>query len=253
AMARRNARNRQPSPSPPPLPRQHAPPDPDRDFPRLIIQFQGMHPPTFTGTESPTAVLEWIKELDKIFSVLSLTQPQRVSRAGFQMKMDASDWWIDYWALRPEAERNVLTWEHMKDIVRDKFLPQSFRDRMEQEFWHLQQGNASVDEYTRNFTRMSIFAGEMVNTDAKKARKYLKGLNQHIRELVGSHGAMPYADTVLRAQEVESCLIPIAPVHSYYHASQTTQTAPSLISQSPVIPQTSYQYPAPFSSAPPSS
>ncbi|CAA0834107.1 Unknown protein, partial [Striga hermonthica] len=205
-----------------------------------------MHPPTFTGTESHTAVLEWMKKIDKIFVVLHLTQPQRVSLAGFQMKMDASDWWIDYWALRPEVEREPLTWEHMKYIVREKFLPQSFRDRMEQEFWHLQQGNASVDEYTRNFTRMSIFTGEMVNTDAKKARKYLKGLNQRIRELIGSHGAMSYADTVLRAQEVESCLIPIAPVPSYYHASQTTQTAPPLISQPPVIPQISYQHPAPF-------
>ncbi|CAA0824342.1 Unknown protein, partial [Striga hermonthica] len=95
-------------------------------------------------------------------------------------------------------------------MVRGKFLPQSFWDRMEHEFYHLQQGSSTVDEYIRTFTRMCLFADDAVNTDPKKARKFFKGLNQRIRELVGSHGLMSFADTVSRAQEVESCLIPIA-------------------------------------------
>ncbi|CAA0840366.1 Unknown protein, partial [Striga hermonthica] len=131
---------------------------------------------------------------------------------------DASDWWIDHWARRLEAELHALTWEQMKVMVRNKFLPQSFWDRMEHEFYHLQQGSSTVDEYIRTFTRMCLFAGDAVNTDAKKARKFLKGLNQRIRELVGSHGPMSFADTVSRAQEVESCFIPIAPVPLYYHS-----------------------------------
>ncbi|CAA0819817.1 Unknown protein, partial [Striga hermonthica] len=63
------------------------------------------------------------------------------------------------------------------------------------------QGSSTVDEYIRTFTRMCLFAGDAVNTDTKKARKFFKGLNQRIRELVGSHGPMSYADTVSRAQE----------------------------------------------------
>ncbi|CAA0840488.1 Unknown protein, partial [Striga hermonthica] len=183
-----------------------------------------MNAPTFAGTENPTTVLEWIKELDKIFTVLPLPDRQRVSLAAYQMKEDASDWWIDHWARRPEAELHALTWEQMKVMVRSKFLPQSFWDRMEHEFYHLQQGSSTVDEYIRTFTWMCLFAGDSVNTDAKKARKFLKGLNQRIRELVGSHGLMSFADTVSRDQEVESCLIPIAPVPSYYHAYQPSQT-----------------------------
>ncbi|CAA0831732.1 Unknown protein, partial [Striga hermonthica] len=178
------------------------------DLTQLIVQFQRMNAPTFTGTENPTAVLEWMKELDKIFVVLPLPDRQRVSLAAYQMKEDASDWWIELWARKPEAELHALTWEQMKTMVRNKFLPQSFWDRMEHEFYSLQQGSSSVDEYIRTFTRMCLFAGDAVNTDAKKARKFLKGLNQRIRELVGSHGPISYADTVSRAQEVESCLIP---------------------------------------------
>ncbi|CAA0831337.1 Unknown protein, partial [Striga hermonthica] len=185
--------------------------------------FQRMNAPTFTGTENPTAVLEWMKELDKIFAVLPLPDRQRVSLAAYQMKEDASDWWIELWARKPEAELHALTWEQMKTMVRNKFLPQSFWDRMEHEFYHLQQGSSSVDEYIRTFTRMCLFAGDAVNTDAKKARKFLKGLNQRIRELVESHGPMSYADTVSRAQEVESCLIPVVPIPSYPPASQPPQ------------------------------
>ncbi|CAA0813823.1 Unknown protein, partial [Striga hermonthica] len=207
------------------LPHRHHQAPPAMDLTQLIVQFQRMNAPTFAGTENPTIVLEWIKELDKIFAVLPLPDRQRVFLAAYQMKEDASDWWIDHWARRPEAELLALTWEQMKMMVRGKFLPQSFWDRMEYEFYHLQQGSSTVDEYIRTFTRMYLFAGDSVNTDAKKARKFLKGLNQRIRELVESHGLMSFTNTVSRAQEVESYLIPIAPVPSYYHASQPSQTA----------------------------
>ncbi|CAA0830264.1 Unknown protein, partial [Striga hermonthica] len=206
-----------PQPSPP---RQHQAPL-AMDLTQLIVQFQRMKAPTFAGTENPTAVLEWIKELDKIFIVLPLPDRQRVSLVAYQMKEDASDWWIDHWAWRPEAELHALTWEQMKVMVCSKFLPQRFWDRMDHEFYHL---HSTVDEYIRTFTRMCLFAGDSVNTDAKKAHKFLKGLNQRIRELVGSHELMSFTDTVSRAQEVESCLIPIAPVPSYYHASLPSQT-----------------------------
>ncbi|CAA0813902.1 Unknown protein, partial [Striga hermonthica] len=130
------------------------------DLTQLIVQFQRMNAPTFAGTENLTAVLEWMKELDKIFAVLPLPDRQRVSLAAYQMKEDASDWWIDNWARRPEAELHALTWEKMKVMVRSKFLPQSFWDRMEHEFYHLQQGSSTVDEYIRTFTRMCLFAGD---------------------------------------------------------------------------------------------
>ncbi|CAA0816886.1 Unknown protein, partial [Striga hermonthica] len=117
-----------------------------------------MNAPNFAGTENPTAVLEWIKELDKIFTVLPLPDRQRVSLAAYQMKEDASDWWIDHWARRPEAELHALTWEQIKMMVRRKFLPKSFWDRMEHEFYHLQQGSSTVDEYVRTFTCMCLFA-----------------------------------------------------------------------------------------------
>ncbi|CAA0810075.1 Unknown protein, partial [Striga hermonthica] len=137
-MNTRNNRNCQPSPSPSP-PHCHHQAPPAMDLTQLIVQFQRMNAPTFAGTENPTTVLEWIKELDKIFAVM----------------------------------------------VRGKFLHQSFWDRMDHEFYHLQQGSSTVDEYIRTFTRTCLFAGDSVNTDAKKARKFLKGLNQRIRELGG--------------------------------------------------------------------
>ncbi|CAA0810073.1 Unknown protein, partial [Striga hermonthica] len=119
-----------------------------------------MNAPTFAGTENPTAVLEWIKELDKIFVVLPLPDRQRVSLVAYQMKEDAFDWWIDHWARRPEAKLHALTWEQMKMMARGKFLPQSFWDRIEHEFYHLHQGSSTVDEYIRTFTRMCLFAGD---------------------------------------------------------------------------------------------
>ncbi|CAA0824963.1 Unknown protein, partial [Striga hermonthica] len=163
SMNTRN-RNRQPSPSPSP-PRRQCQAPPAMDLTQLIVKFQRMNAPTFSGTKNPTAVLEWMKELDKIFAVLPLPDRQCVSLAAYQMKEDASDWWIEIWARRPEAELHALTWEQMKVMVRSKFLPQSFWDRMEHEFYHLQQGSSRVDEYIRTFTRMCLFAGNFGRRD----------------------------------------------------------------------------------------
>ncbi|CAA0840169.1 Unknown protein, partial [Striga hermonthica] len=173
------------------------------------------------------AALDTIEELREQTSTRVETYKQRM-RASHDRKVKVR-----------RFEVGDFVWKRIDVLKHGKFLPQSFWGRIEHEFYHLQQGNTTVDEYIRTFTWMCLFTGDSVNTDVKKARKFLKWLNQRFCELVGIHGVMSYADTMQRAQEVESYLIPIAPVPSYYHTSQPAQT--------PI------QYAQPISSVPPGS
>ncbi|CAA0830057.1 Unknown protein, partial [Striga hermonthica] len=140
---------------------QQTPPTQGEDHGRTIERFQNMRPPTFSGVEGPTALTEWLRKLERIFTVLRCSDAQRIECTKYQMEGDAADWWTDYWVLRPEAERTALTWVRMKEIVTDKYFPKSYRDQKEREFYDLKQDASTVDEYSRAFTRLSAFARHM--------------------------------------------------------------------------------------------
>ncbi|CAA0839435.1 Unknown protein, partial [Striga hermonthica] len=103
-----------------------------------------------------------------------------------------------------QAEFNALTWDRMKEVIMEKYYPQSYRMRMERAFWDLKQGAGSFEEYEPEFTRMSAFAPHMVDTDLKKAHKFRDGLNRTLRMHVASQGNLSFDETVIRAVQLES-------------------------------------------------
>ncbi|KAL6537743.1 hypothetical protein OROHE_012370 [Orobanche hederae] len=86
----------------------------------------------------------------------------------------------------------------------EQYYPQHYREKMEREFWNLEQGGMTVEEYERKFNQISFFVEHMVDTDRKRALKLRGGLRPSIRHIVAGHGVLPYTETVFRAQEVEA-------------------------------------------------
>ncbi|CAA0834234.1 Unknown protein, partial [Striga hermonthica] len=100
-----------------------------------------------------------------------------------------------------------------------------YRMRMERAFWDLTQGTGTVEEYEREFTRMSAFAPHMVDTDLKKAHKFRDGLNRTLRMHVASQGNLSFDETVIRATQLESYQTLDASVPSA-HLVQPISSAP---------------------------
>lgn len=48
----------------------------------LVEQFRKLFPPTFKGEEDPTAAMEWLEEVIKIFKLLGCT-PEQQTRPSF--------------------------------------------------------------------------------------------------------------------------------------------------------------------------
>ncbi|CAA0810420.1 Unknown protein, partial [Striga hermonthica] len=80
-MARRNARNRQPTPSPPPSPSPSPPhqqaPNPAGAHLKIVLQFRSLTPPEFHGTEGPETVAEWIRQIEQNFDLLQCSDEQK--------------------------------------------------------------------------------------------------------------------------------------------------------------------------------
>ncbi|CAA0843131.1 Unknown protein, partial [Striga hermonthica] len=173
------------------------------DSGQVVTQFRGYNPEKFSGQGDPCLVEEWIQGLETIFEITECTERQRIICAQLQMTGDAWLWWNSYWGMRP-GEKENLTWMQFKEMMEEKYYPAHYRTEMERQFLALSQGNRTVDEYEREFTRLGSFVKYLVDTEAKKARRFQDGLQREIRHHVAGHCIQTYADIVAKAQEVDA-------------------------------------------------
>ncbi|CAA0836828.1 Unknown protein, partial [Striga hermonthica] len=118
---------------------------------------------------------------------------------------DAGLWWHSYWEMRP-GEKLALTWAGLKALLREKYYPAHYRERMERQFLALEQGARTVDEYERDFTRLGFFVPYLIDTEETRARRFRGGLRGEIRHHLAGLGALTYAETVSRAQQIDESL-----------------------------------------------
>ena len=69
----------------------------------------------------------------------------------------------------------------------------------EAEFIRIAQGTQSVYEYERKFAELSRFAPHMVDTEARKAMNFERGLREEIQGPVSMFKLETYAEVVDRA------------------------------------------------------
>ena len=58
-----------------------------------FIEFKKANPPSFKGTSDPDKADEWVKAMEKIFSVLICTNHQQVAFATYMLEADIEFWW----------------------------------------------------------------------------------------------------------------------------------------------------------------
>jgi hypothetical protein len=74
------------------------------------------------------------------------------------------------------------------------------------EFLDLRQGNHSVYEYTQEFNNLTQYGGHHVDTDAKKAELYRKGLNIQLQDRLIHNMNLSYNDLASTAIDQEGTL-----------------------------------------------
>jgi len=70
------------------------------------------------------------------------------------------------------------------DEFRRYHIPNGIMKLKADEFHNLKQGNKILSEYIFQFTKLSCYAPELVNTDAKKQTKFIEGLTYELRTLM---------------------------------------------------------------------
>ncbi|XP_057965506.1 uncharacterized protein LOC131156074 [Malania oleifera] len=126
-----------------------------------IKEFMRMNPLAFIGGLDPVAAKNWVQEIEEIIVVLDSTDEQKVCYTAFKMIGEVKHWWIFV-----------------------KYFPSSVIEEKIEEFTNLTQGDMTVAEYVAKFVELSWFAPFLVPNEARKARKFDKGLRHGIYELL---------------------------------------------------------------------
>ncbi|XP_057780033.1 uncharacterized protein LOC130998636 [Salvia miltiorrhiza] len=142
-----------------------------RNF-EIIEQFRRMGPPRFKGTEGPEDTEEWIRELERIFELMGCSEEQK----------------------------------DFKELIMDRYFPQSYITQKETEFLNLKQGNMTLVDYERKFNKLSRYAPYLVDTDVKKARRFEQGLRPEICGIISALRLPTYREVIDRAQAVSNGL-----------------------------------------------
>jgi hypothetical protein len=103
---------------------------------------------------------------------------EKVLSAAHQLFGTATDWWETYCNAHHDVE--FITWNEFKAIFRSHYVPHDTIKLKKQEFSDLRQNGMMVNEYLNQFTKLSRYSPDKVNTNERKHDVFLKRLTDDI-------------------------------------------------------------------------
>jgi hypothetical protein len=71
----------------------------------------------------------------------------------------------------------VFTWNEFKKKFREANVPESIMELKRREFDNLEQKDKTIMRYVKEFTLLSCYASDAVNTDEKRKKRFMRGLH----------------------------------------------------------------------------
>ncbi|RVW21450.1 hypothetical protein CK203_110472 [Vitis vinifera] len=110
--------------------------------------FKKLGPPYFSGATDPIEAEAWILKMEKFFGVIDCSEEQKASYAAFMLDKEADHWWR--MTRRLLEDQGPITWRQFREAFYKKYFPDSVRRQKVGEFIRLEQGDMTVDYYSKS-------------------------------------------------------------------------------------------------------
>jgi hypothetical protein len=155
--------------------RRHHNPGPDHD-PFAKIKFSIL---SFMGSYDAEAYLDWEMTVEQKFNSHLVPEQHRVRQATSEFRDFAIIWWNELVNTRAAPQtRNAL-----KEEMRARFVPPSYRRDLRKKLQRIDQGDMSVQEYYQELQKGMLRCGVVENPEDQMVRFY-GGLRQEIQDIV---------------------------------------------------------------------
>ena len=108
--------------------------------------------PSFDGQLDPTKFLDWLADMDHYFEWYDMSEERRVRFAKMKLVGKAKLYWTNYERLMTRGNRApVISWDEIKEVLKEKYVPTTYRQRMLDQWQRLTQGSRPVSDYISKF------------------------------------------------------------------------------------------------------
>ena len=109
-----------------------------------------MEVPEYEGKLDPEKFLDWLHTVERVFEYKDIPEDKKVKLVALRLHKYASLWWTNLSTKRVrERKSKIRIWEKMESKLKARFLPPTYVQDCYSQLYHLNQGNLSVEEYTR--------------------------------------------------------------------------------------------------------
>ena len=116
---------------------------------------------------------------------------------------DEADFWWDM--VTKTEDMDTMSWSYFEKLFLAKYFPGVECEARREEFERLMQRGLTVAQYEAKFTELSRHAKDMVDTEEKKVRRFLRGLRPPIHDQLVVLMLTEYRDVVNITLVVERC------------------------------------------------
>eukprot|EP00268_Persea_americana_P024504 TRINITY_DN23914_c0_g4_i3.p1 TRINITY_DN23914_c0_g4~~TRINITY_DN23914_c0_g4_i3.p1 ORF type:complete len:415 (+),score=60.05 TRINITY_DN23914_c0_g4_i3:201-1445(+) len=174
-------------------------PDPDG----WVMKSVKIDAPTFDGRMDPQVFSDWLSDMDHYFKWYEMSEARKVKLATMKLVSQARIFWTN---LEHHEQRLGLpaidSWERMKERLKDKYLPQSYRERLLDQRSNLRQGSMTVSEYITKFEEFNLRCD--VREDLSSLLSWFRtGLRPEIRKELIQHRVTTLAEMYEKVQDLE--------------------------------------------------
>jgi len=126
--------------------------------------------------------------MDRFFEWHNLSDNRKVRFAKMKLIDEAKIYWRDVEdCLEMRGKPPITDWIKMKQKLQEKYLPQSYRNKLLDQWNNLRQGNKSINEYIMQFNDYMIRC-DIRESEAMTLRRFCRGLNDDLRREVVFQG-----------------------------------------------------------------
>ena len=144
-----------------------------------LSTFQDTRPLPFATAVHPMEAEDWLKDTERKLRAVGCTEEEKVRYAVHLLAGPAASWWENTVAIYPPEK--VFTWEELKEKFREHHVPESIMELKRREFEDLKQNNNPIMKYINDFTDLSRYAVDDVNTEEKRKKRFLRGLHPYVK------------------------------------------------------------------------
>ncbi|XP_026400412.1 uncharacterized protein LOC113296319 [Papaver somniferum] len=138
--------------------------------------------PNFHGGLHIEDLLDWFYEVESFFNIMEVPDSSKVKLVAYKLKGGYAAWWETLCEDRRKYHKPPThTWDRMRGLLRDKFLPRDYKQQLFIKLQNCRQGARLVEEYVDEFYIL-VARNQLNETEEKLIAHFIDGLNNLIQQ-----------------------------------------------------------------------